>query len=103
MLTRCCSRNSRDLGVVIGAASYPSVSHTHGYWPQKKKPAISPLSSRAPLLSADIDLPAPHALASSDGCVAARPKSLPLPVSRFAQKLSAPRIRRGLSQLKRLL
>src|ERR1035441_7826922 len=48
MLTRWCSRNSRDLGVVIGAASYPSVLHTLGYWAQKKKPAIPPLSSRTP-------------------------------------------------------
>src|ERR1017187_7372386 len=48
MLMRRCSRNSRDLGVVIGAASCPSVLHTLGYWAQKKKPAISPLSSRAP-------------------------------------------------------
>src|ERR1035437_1696819 len=45
---RRCSRNSRDLGVVIGAASCTSVLHTLGYWAQKKKPAISPLSSRAP-------------------------------------------------------
>src|ERR1035437_6769389 len=28
--------------------SHPSVSHTLGYWPQKKKPAISPLPSRTP-------------------------------------------------------
>src|ERR1035441_6706279 len=49
MLTRWCSRNSRDFGVVIGAASCPSVLHTLGYWAQKKKPAIPPLSSRTRL------------------------------------------------------
>src|ERR1035438_5306561 len=48
MLMRCCSRNSRDFEVVIGAAFCPSVSHTLGYWPQKRKPTVSPLSSRAP-------------------------------------------------------
>src|ERR1035437_1313921 len=48
MLTRWCSRNSRDFGVVIGAASCPSVLYTLGYWAQKKNPAIPPLSSRTP-------------------------------------------------------
>src|SRR5260370_26789005 len=49
MRARCSSRYSRDLRMVIMGTPCPSVSYTHGYGSQKKKPAISPLSSRTPL------------------------------------------------------